>query len=165
MILIFNNAIVSIKVTDDHFILGQRFREEIVPTTFWIFRRRLNNLIQAIFKCLPYFLKHGISELTQVSFLDFAFCFIARARKDTKKIDRGVKDKAERLHHIACVCIKKTHNSSACSYTLVVPLWLSFLWMLYSYQILKDKAQSKLKKVADKHWSDGALEVLLFSLW
>ncbi|GFY87692.1 senescence-associated family protein [Actinidia rufa] len=50
----------------------------------------------------------------------------ARARKDTKKIDRGVKDKAERLHHIAC--------------------------------ILKDKAQSKLKKVADKHWSDGALE-------
>ncbi|XP_044468675.1 senescence-associated protein AAF, chlorolplastic isoform X2 [Mangifera indica] len=50
----------------------------------------------------------------------------ARARKDTEKIDRNVKKKAERLHHIAT--------------------------------ILKDKAQSRLKRAADKHWSDGALE-------
>ncbi|KAB1208101.1 hypothetical protein CJ030_MR7G013042 [Morella rubra] len=50
----------------------------------------------------------------------------ARAREDTGKIDRGVKEKAERLHHIATR--------------------------------LTDKAQSKLKKAADKHWSDGALE-------
>ncbi|GMP32517.1 hypothetical protein CsSME_00006234 [Camellia sinensis var. sinensis] len=56
----------------------------------------------------------------------------ARARKDTKKIDHDVKKKAERLNHIAA--------------------------FLYSYQILKDKAQSRLKKAADKHWSDGALE-------
>ncbi|XP_039027264.1 senescence-associated protein AAF, chlorolplastic-like isoform X2 [Hibiscus syriacus] len=50
----------------------------------------------------------------------------ARAREDTEKIDRSVKKKAERLHHIAT--------------------------------ILKDKAQSRLKTAADKHWSDGALE-------
>lgn len=50
----------------------------------------------------------------------------ARARKDTEKIDRDVKEKAERLRHIAT--------------------------------ILKDKAQSRLKRAADKHWSDGALE-------
>ncbi|KAF8057332.1 hypothetical protein N665_1257s0003 [Sinapis alba] len=50
----------------------------------------------------------------------------ARAREDTEKIDRNVKRKAERLHHIA--------------------------------SILKNIAQSKLKKAADKHWSDGALE-------
>ncbi|PRQ45595.1 hypothetical protein RchiOBHm_Chr3g0493131 [Rosa chinensis] len=50
----------------------------------------------------------------------------ARAREDTEKIDRKVKKKAERLHHIA--------------------------------RILKDKAESRLKSVADKHWSDGALE-------
>ncbi|XP_021296443.1 uncharacterized protein LOC110425773 [Herrania umbratica] len=50
----------------------------------------------------------------------------ARAREDTEKIDRDVKKKAERLHHIAT--------------------------------ILKDKAQSRLKSAADKHWSDGALE-------
>ncbi|KAL6225778.1 hypothetical protein ACLB2K_004627 [Fragaria x ananassa] len=50
----------------------------------------------------------------------------ARAREDTEKIDRKVKKKAERLHHIA--------------------------------RVLKDKAEYRLKSVADKHWSDGALE-------
>ncbi|KAJ9172978.1 hypothetical protein P3X46_016162 [Hevea brasiliensis] len=61
----------------------------------------------------------------------------ARARKDVailgskflkldEKIDRNMKKKAERLHHIATV--------------------------------LKDRAQSRLKSAADKHWSDGALE-------
>lgn len=50
----------------------------------------------------------------------------ARARKDTEKVDRNVKKKAERLHHIA--------------------------------RIIKDKAESRLKSVANKHWSDGALE-------
>ncbi|OMO55464.1 hypothetical protein CCACVL1_27235, partial [Corchorus capsularis] len=50
----------------------------------------------------------------------------ARAREDTEKIDRDVKEKAERLRHIAT--------------------------------ILKNKAQSRLKNAADKHWSDGALE-------
>ncbi|XP_009334428.2 senescence-associated protein AAF, chlorolplastic isoform X3 [Pyrus x bretschneideri] len=50
----------------------------------------------------------------------------ARAREDTQKIDRNVKKKAERLHHIA--------------------------------MILKEKAESRLKTAADKHWSDGALE-------
>ncbi|KAF5480007.1 hypothetical protein F2P56_000783 [Juglans regia] len=50
----------------------------------------------------------------------------ARAREDTEKIDRSVKEKAERLHHIATS--------------------------------LTYKAQSRLKKAADKHWSDGALE-------
>ncbi|KAK3218461.1 hypothetical protein Dsin_012431, partial [Dipteronia sinensis] len=50
----------------------------------------------------------------------------ARAREDTEKIDRNVKRKAERLHHIAT--------------------------------ILKDKAESRLKNAADKHWSDGALD-------
>lgn len=29
-------------------------------------------------------------------------------------------------------------------------------------QILKDKAKSRLKRAADKHWSDGALEVHVF---
>ncbi|XP_039034823.1 senescence-associated protein SPA15, chloroplastic-like isoform X2 [Hibiscus syriacus] len=51
-----------------------------------------------------------------------------RAREDTEKIDRGVKKKAECLHHIATV--------------------------------LRDKAQSRLKTAADKHWSDGALEFM-----
>lgn len=37
--------------------------------------------------------------------------------------------------------------------------------ILYTYQILKDKAQSRLKSAADKHWSDGALEVSLPSLY
>lgn len=32
-------------------------------------------------------------------------CCIARARKDTEKIDRGVKEKAKRLNRIATVCI------------------------------------------------------------
>lgn len=33
-------------------------------------------------------------------------------------------------------------------------------------QSLTDKAQSRLKKAADKHWSDGALEVpLLFNFF
>lgn len=50
----------------------------------------------------------------------------ARAREDTERIDRGVKRKAERLHHIAT--------------------------------ILTEKAESRLKKAAEKHWSDGALE-------
>lgn len=31
------------------------------------------------------------------------------------------------------------------------------------WQILRDKAESRLKSAADKHWSDGALEVLLLS--
>ncbi|KAL5573870.1 hypothetical protein UlMin_023467 [Ulmus minor] len=50
----------------------------------------------------------------------------ARAREGTEKLDRNVKKKAERLHHMAT--------------------------------ILKDKAESRLKSAADKHWSDGALE-------
>lgn len=37
--------------------------------------------------------------------------------------------------------------------------------ILYHYQILKDKAQSRLKSAADQHWSDGALEVTLCSLY
>lgn len=32
---------------------------------------------------------------------------IARAREDTEKIDRNVKEKAERLHHIATVCTSR----------------------------------------------------------
>lgn len=35
---------------------------------------------------------------------------------------------------------------------------------IFILQILKDKAQSRLKTAADKHWSDGALEVFLLSL-
>ncbi|KAL8161197.1 hypothetical protein V2J09_012686, partial [Rumex salicifolius] len=50
----------------------------------------------------------------------------ARAREDTVKIDQNVKQKAERLHHIAT--------------------------------FLKNRAKSRLKTAADKHWSDGALE-------
>jgi hypothetical protein len=50
----------------------------------------------------------------------------ARARKDTKKIDHSVKERAARLTHFA--------------------------------RILKEQAQSDLKKAADQHWSDGALE-------
>lgn len=90
-------------------------------------------------------------------------CLVARARKDTKKIDKGVKKKAERLHHIATVCIRKIHNCSSCSSILLAPFCANFLMDPVFFQILTDKAQSKLKKVADKHWSDGALEVLLFS--
>lgn len=37
-------------------------------------------------------------------FLVLTFCHVARAREDTEKIDRRVKEKAERLHHIATVC-------------------------------------------------------------
>lgn len=33
-----------------------------------------------------------------------------------------------------------------------------------SWQILKNKAESRLKKAADKHWSDGALEVMMVAL-
>lgn len=32
---------------------------------------------------------------------------VARAREDTEKFDRDVKQKAERLHHIATVCISR----------------------------------------------------------
>ncbi|RZR94907.1 hypothetical protein BHM03_00023691 [Ensete ventricosum] len=67
-------------------------------------------------------------------------CLKARARKDTEKIkiDLGVKEKAAHLHHIATVCF----------------------WLLRSSQQPKYRfmAQSDLKKAADKHWSDGALE-------
>ncbi|KAL6959583.1 Senescence-associated protein spa15, chloroplastic [Sarracenia purpurea var. burkii] len=87
--------------------------------------KRPNNFISSVFQMPPLFSKHGISKLTQVS-LELTFCLVARARKDTRKIDRDVKIKAEHLHHIAT--------------------------------ILKEEAQSRLKKAADKHWSDGALE-------
>ncbi|EXC20637.1 hypothetical protein L484_027194 [Morus notabilis] len=77
-------------------------------------------------------LSRGIMRLDararqDVAFLGSEFLKLdARAREDTEKLDRGVKKKAERLHHIAT--------------------------------ILKDKAGSRLKTAADKHWSDGALE-------
>lgn len=35
--------------------------------------------------------------------VSWVYC-VARAREDTEKIDRDVKRKAERLHHIATVC-------------------------------------------------------------
>ncbi|KAF9664073.1 hypothetical protein SADUNF_Sadunf17G0118300 [Salix dunnii] len=77
-------------------------------------------------------LSRGISRLDararkDVAILGSGFLKLdARAREDTEKIDRDVKEKAERLHHIAT--------------------------------IIKDRAQTKLKTAADKHWSDGALE-------
>ncbi|KAJ6960634.1 senescence-associated protein AAF [Populus alba x Populus x berolinensis] len=77
-------------------------------------------------------LSRGISRLDArarkgVEILGSGFLKLdARAREDTEKIDRDVKEKAERLHHIAT--------------------------------IIKDRAQTKLKTAADKHWSDGALE-------
>lgn len=77
-------------------------------------------------------LSRGISRLDArarkgVAILGSGFLKLdARAREDTEKIDRDVKEKAERLHHIAT--------------------------------IIKDRAQTKLKTAADKHWSDGALE-------
>ncbi|KAM7280828.1 hypothetical protein ACFE04_007962 [Oxalis oulophora] len=77
-------------------------------------------------------LSRGIMNLDARARQDFAIVgsgFLkldARARKDTEKIDRNVKKKAERLHHIAI--------------------------------FLRDKAGSKLKTAADKHWSDGALK-------
>jgi hypothetical protein len=37
-------------------------------------------------------------------------CFVARAREDTEKIDRGVKKKAEHLQHIATVCMTRLFN-------------------------------------------------------
>lgn len=43
---------------------------------------------------------------------------------------------------------------------LIVSLWWIF-GDLYIEQSLTYKAQSQLKRAADKHWSDGALEVLL----
>ncbi|KAF6163510.1 hypothetical protein GIB67_002515 [Kingdonia uniflora] len=87
-------------------------------------------------------LSRGIMKLNDRACQDFAILgteFLkidARAREDTEKIDNGVKKKAERLHHIATVFIS-----------------ISALLM-----ILKDKAQSKLRSAADKHWNDGALE-------
>ncbi|KAJ6684247.1 SENESCENCE-ASSOCIATED PROTEIN AAF CHLOROLPLASTIC [Salix viminalis] len=77
-------------------------------------------------------LSRGISRLDararkDVAILGSGFLKLdARAREDTEKIDRDVKEKAERLHHIAT--------------------------------IITDRAQTKLKTAADKHWSDGALE-------
>ncbi|XBH78253.1 hypothetical protein VPH35_104569 [Triticum aestivum] len=50
----------------------------------------------------------------------------ARARKDTRKIDNSVKERAAHLTNFA--------------------------------RILKERAHSDLKKAADQHWSDGALE-------
>ncbi|KAI4299592.1 hypothetical protein L6164_033036 [Bauhinia variegata] len=77
-------------------------------------------------------LSRGIMRLDararqDVAFLGTEFLKLdARAKEDTEKIDRDVKEKAERLNRIATY--------------------------------LKDKAKSRLKSVADKHWSDGALE-------
>ncbi|CAK7339037.1 unnamed protein product [Dovyalis caffra] len=80
-------------------------------------------------------LSRGILRLDARARKDFAILgsgflklndLAARAREDTEKIDRDVKEKAERLHQIAT--------------------------------IIKDRAESKLRTAADKHWSDGALE-------
>lgn len=40
---------------------------------------------------------------------------------------------------------------------------LSIIHKNFPLQILKNKAQSRLKIAADRHWSDGALEVLSLS--
>lgn len=77
----------------------------------------------------------------------------AREREDTEKIDHDVKKKAACLHHIAAVCAKfvtKYYFCGLCAATCA---------FIYHMQILKDKAQSNLKRAADQHWSDGALEV------
>uniref|UniRef100_A0A6N2MM24 Uncharacterized protein n=1 Tax=Salix viminalis TaxID=40686 RepID=A0A6N2MM24_SALVM len=63
-------------------------------------------------------------DASTVSCVDLLPC--SPSKEDTEKIDRDVKEKAERLHHIAT--------------------------------IITDRAQTKLKTAADKHWSDGALE-------
>ncbi|CAM8899353.1 unnamed protein product [Rhodiola kirilowii] len=79
-----------------------------------------------------FLLSRGIRRLDararqDVAILGLEFLKIdARAREDTEKIDRGVKEKAERLHIIGSK--------------------------------LKEKAQTRLKSVAEKHWNDGALE-------
>uniref|UniRef100_A0A0A9DC85 Uncharacterized protein n=1 Tax=Arundo donax TaxID=35708 RepID=A0A0A9DC85_ARUDO len=74
----------------------------------------------------------GITRLNEracqdVAVLGLGFLKLdARARKDTQKIDNGVKERAARLNHFA--------------------------------RALKKRAESDLKKAADQHWSDGALE-------
>ncbi|KAJ3692356.1 hypothetical protein LUZ60_012706 [Juncus effusus] len=77
-------------------------------------------------------ISRGIRRLNDRAIQDVAvlgnglFKLDARARKETKKIDHDVKEKAAHINHIAT--------------------------------ILKEKAHSDLKRAADKHWSDGALE-------
>ncbi|XP_037455328.1 senescence-associated protein OSA15, chloroplastic-like isoform X6 [Triticum dicoccoides] len=61
-----------------------------------------------------------------LGFLKLDDCLKARARKDTRKIDNSVKERAAHLTNFA--------------------------------RILKERAHSDLKKAADQHWSDGALE-------
>lgn len=70
-----------------------------------------------------------------------------------------MKKKAEHLHYIATVCAQKSGanflscmNIWACGFTIAT-------WWISPCQILKNKAQSKLKTAADQHWTDGALEV------
>lgn len=48
--------------------------------------------------------------------------YVARAREDTEKIDRDVKRKAERLHHIATVCL---------SSHLYVHIYRPFFWLCF----------------------------------
>lgn len=61
-------------------------------------------------------MEEGTGKRSAVIFIDFdcpstydSLCLhpllAARARKHTEKLDRDVKKKAERLHHIATVCI------------------------------------------------------------
>lgn len=83
--------------------------------------------------------------------------FKARAREDTEKIDHGMKRKAARLHHITTVCVF-SHSGKP------KRLRIMFNGICISHiQILKDKAKSELKRAADQHWSDGALEVYISS--
>lgn len=89
------------------------------------------------------------------------FCCVARAREDTEKIDRDVKEKASRLSRIATVCIIYIFKFSCWRWRVHTGGEIIFYFVIYALQILKDEAQSKLKNAADEHWSDGALEVNL----
>lgn len=74
-----------------------------------------------------------------------------------------MKKKAERLHHIARVC--KLFVYCGGEYTHYLALFGLCFTALYHPQIIKDKAESRLKSVANKHWSDGALEVTYFDVY
>lgn len=62
--------------------------------------------------------------------------YVARAREDTEKIDRGVKRKAERLHHIATVCLSSFTYAHLLNILLAM-FSLSFLIWFMSIDIKK----------------------------
>lgn len=66
-----------------------------------------------------------------------AVYYVARAREDTEKIDRDVKRKAERLHHIATVCLSSLSYMNICPPLAMFSFFLVFRILIMAIDIKK----------------------------